>query len=107
MKPPQRVWVLMGGDSAQRQASFEGGIAAWLRLRTLPDLQAKGFLSLCCSGVYAMLQVPVSSITAHSTEHSCAKCMPSAMCKLGCASSFVAQTLHAWSLGQTMPVRPD
>jgi hypothetical protein len=37
---PPRVWVLLGGDSAQRQASLASGLAAWLRLRTQPDLQA-------------------------------------------------------------------
>ena len=39
---PQRVWVLMGGDSPERHVSLASGLAVWLRLRTRPDLIVRG-----------------------------------------------------------------
>lgn len=35
---PQRVWILMGGDSPERNASLASGLTAWLRLRTQTEV---------------------------------------------------------------------
>lgn len=53
---PQRVWVLMGGDSPERQVSLASGLAVWLRLRTRPDLIVRPLLLIhhkqCCAGCW-------------------------------------------------------
>ena len=36
---PQPVWILMGGDSSQRQASLASGLNAWMSLRHQADYQ--------------------------------------------------------------------
>lgn len=40
---PQRVWILMGGDSSQRQASLASGLNAFMALRH----QAEITVSIC------------------------------------------------------------
>ncbi|CAL8461852.1 g1383 [Coccomyxa elongata] len=41
---PQRVWILMGGDSSERSASLASGLAAWLRLKTQSEVTAELFM---------------------------------------------------------------
>ncbi len=41
---PQRVWILMGGDSSERSASLASGVAAWLRLKTQSEVTAELFM---------------------------------------------------------------
>ncbi len=36
---PQPVWILMGGDSSQRQASLASGLNVWMSLRHQADYQ--------------------------------------------------------------------
>ncbi|KAK9846551.1 hypothetical protein WJX81_006432 [Elliptochloris bilobata] len=45
-EPPQRlrVWVLMGGDGAGRDASLASGLHVFRQLHSQPDLQAEAFL---------------------------------------------------------------
>jgi hypothetical protein len=38
---PQRVWVLMGGDSAEMQSSLASGLTAFLHLRTQADVRVR------------------------------------------------------------------
>ena len=45
----RRVWVLMGGDTSERQVSVMSGTNAWLQLRRVATMQVRGGgLRLCC-----------------------------------------------------------
>ncbi len=43
-RPLLRVWVLMGGDGAGRDASLASGLHVFRQLYSQPDLQAEAFL---------------------------------------------------------------
>lgn len=43
-RPLLRVWVLMGGDGAGRDASLASGLHVFRQLHSQPDLQAEAFL---------------------------------------------------------------
>ena len=40
---PQRVWILVGGDSSQRQASLASGLNAFMALRHQAEIKVSIF----------------------------------------------------------------
>jgi hypothetical protein len=43
---PQRVWILIGGDSSQRQASLASGLNAFMALQHQADIKVGTCISL-------------------------------------------------------------
>lgn len=39
---PQQVWVLMGGESSERQLSLQAGLNVWLQLQDDPTMEVGG-----------------------------------------------------------------
>ena len=85
---PQRVWVLMGGDSPERQVSLASGLAVWLRLRTRPDLIVRPARSfhheLYCAGCWGGNPRGMNSPFSHYARDGPCRVDPHACPEGGC-----------------------
>lgn len=73
-KSKQRVWVLFGGETSERQVSLMSGTNVWLKLQSWPDLEVEPFLLTASDTTeHDMLEksiwsLPYASVLRHTVE---------------------------------------